>query len=217
MIAEYGADAMRLYEMFIGPLEKAAPWSTEGIQGIYRFLQRVWRLLVDDESGDEKLRPLAEGAGTREQARLAALTIAGVTEDIEAMRFNTAISKLMVYVRDVARDAPPPREGVESLLLLLSPMAPHLAEELWRRLGHEDTLAYEPWPTPDESLLVEDEITIVLQVNGKKRGELQVAKDAPREDVEALALASERVQELLAGRPAKKVVVVPGRLVNVVG
>jgi leucyl-tRNA synthetase len=217
VIAEYGADSMRLYEMFIGPLEKAAPWSTEGIQGIFRFLQRVWRLIVDEEDDAEPSRPIVAGAGTPEQARLTARTIAGVTEDIEGMRFNTAISKLMVFARDVARDAPMPREAAETLVLLLSPMAPHVAEELWRRLGHTDTLAYAPWPVADERLLVDAEITIVLQVNGKKRGELRVSPDAPREDVEALALASERVQELLAGRAPKKVIVVPGRLVNVVG
>ena len=218
VVAEFGADSMRLYEMFIGPLEKAAPWSTEGIQGIYRFLQRAWRLLLEDEGeGDDTLRPLADGDGTPEQARLTAQTIAGVTEDIEAMRFNTAISKLMVFVRDVAKDAPLPRNGAEALVLMLGPMAPHVAEELWRRLGHEDTLAYEPWPTADAALLVQDEVTIVLQVNGKKRDELRVGKDASREEIEALALASERVQKHLDGREPKKVVVVPGRLVNVVG
>jgi len=225
VVSEYGADSMRLYEMFIGPLEKAAPWSTEGIQGIYRFLQRVWRALIDEgdpgpnggEAGAEKLRPFAEGSGTPEQARLIAQTIAGVTEDLDAMRFNTAISKLMVFVRDIARDAPLPRRGAEVLVLLLSPMAPHLAEELWSRLGHTESLAYAPWPVAEAALLIEDEVTIVVQVNGKKRDELRVASDMPRAELEALALASERVQTHLAGRAPKKVIVIPGRLVNVVG
>ena len=217
VVAEYGADSMRLYEMFIGPLEKAAPWSTEGIQGIYRFLQRVWRALIDDADGEEKLRPLAPGPGTPDQARLAAQTIAGVTEDLEAMRFNTAISKLMVYVRDVAKDAPLCRHGAEVLVLLLAPMAPHLAEELWSRLGHADSLAYAPWPVADAAMLVRDEITIVVQVNGKKRDELHVPADLPGDEIEKLALASERVQAHLAGRAPKKVIVIPGRLVNVVG
>ncbi len=217
VVVEYGADSMRLYEMFIGPLEKAAPWSTEGIQGIFRFLQRVWRLLVDESAEGEPLRDLADGGGTPEQARLTARTISGVTEDLEGMRFNTAIAKLMVFVRDIAKDGPLPRTSAETLVLLLSPMAPHIGEELWRRLGHDDTLAYEPWPIADTSLLVDEEITIVLQVNGKKRDQLRVPKDASKDQIEALALESERVQSHLGGRDPKKVIVVPGRLVNVVG
>lgn len=217
VVSEYGADSVRLYEMFIGPLEKSAPWSTEGIQGIFRFLQRVWRLLIDDNDDGEKLRSLADGEGTPAQARLLAKTIAGVTDDLEGMRFNTAISKLMVYVRDVTKEAPLPRAGADALVLLLSPMAPHIAEELWRRLGRTDTLAYEPWPAADPSLLVDDEVTIVLQVNGKKRDELRVPQDASKEQIEALALASDRVRVHLGDREPKKVIVVPGRLVNIVG
>jgi leucyl-tRNA synthetase len=215
VIRSHGADSMRLYEMFIGPLEKAAPWSTEGIQGVYRFLQRCWKLLIRDDEGT--LAELPGGAGTDAQARLTARTIIGVTEDIEAMRFNTAISKLMVFVRDITRDAPLPRESAEAMVLLLAPMAPHLAEELWQRLGHGDTLAYAPWPEADASLLVEDVLLIIAQVNGKKRDELQVPKDASNEAIEALALASEKVQVHLGGRTPKKVIVVPGRLVNIVG
>jgi leucyl-tRNA synthetase len=217
VIAEYGADAMRLYEMFIGPLDKDAPWSTEGIQGVRRFLERAWRTLVDDEAPGEPLRELAPGEGTREQARLTARVVAGVTEDLEAMRFNTAISKLMVYARDVVRDAPLPRRAAEVLVLLLSPMAPHLGEELWQRLGHAKTLAYEPWPTADPALLVDESVTLVVQVNGKKRDEIRIAADAPEESVREAALALESVRRHLDGRAPKKVIVVPGRLVNVVG
>ena len=219
VVREHGADAMRLYEMFIGPLEKAAPWSTEGIQGIYRFLQRAWRLFHEegeDESSDRFLEPAA-GAGTEAQQRLTAETIASVTEDLEAMRFNTAISKLMVFARDIAREAPMPRDSAEAFLLLLAPMAPHLAEEAWERLGHDQTLAYESWPTPDERFLTRDTLTLVVQVNGKKRGEIEVPADVSREDAERAALAVENVQKALAGREPKKVIVVPGRLVNVVG
>ncbi len=215
VIASHGADSMRLYEMFIGPLEKAAPWSTEGILGIYRFLQRCWKLLIQDDSG--ALVDLVPGSGTPEQARLTARTIAGVTEDIEAMRFNTAISKLMVFVRDITRDAPLPRDAAEALVLLLAPMAPHIAEELWQALGHAESIAYAPWPEADAALLVEDVVLIVAQVNGKKRDELRVLKDATKADIEALALASEKVQAHLGGREPKKVIVVPGRLVNIVG
>ena len=217
VIAEYGADAMRLYEMFIGPLDKDAPWSTEGIQGVRRFLERAWRTLVDEEAPGEPLRELVPGEGTLDQARLTARVVAGVTEDLEAMRFNTAISKLMVYARDVVRDAPLSRRAAEVLVLLLSPMAPHLGEELWQRLGHAKTLAYEPWPTADPALLVDESVTLVVQVNGKRRDEIRIAADAPEDAVREAALALESVRRHLDGRAPKKVIVVPGRLVNVVG
>jgi leucyl-tRNA synthetase len=218
VVAEFGADSMRLYEMFIGPLEKAAPWSTEGIQGVFRFLQRSWRLLMDElpDSAD-RLRELADGEGTPEQARLTARTIHGVTEDLEEMRFNTAISKLMVFVRDIAKDAPLPRRAAEAFTLALAPMAPHLAEELWKQLGHAKTLAHEPWPEFDAALLIDERITLVVQVNGKRRAEIVVDKDAAKESIEEAALAHESVQRHLDGRAPKKVIVVPGRLVNVVG
>ncbi len=217
VIAEVGADAMRLYEMFIGPLEKAAPWSTEGIQGVYRFLQRAWRLLLDEEAPGEPLRPLAAGSGSPEQQRLLARTVQGVTDDIEQLCFNTAISKLMVFVRDVARDAPLPRRAAETLVLLLAPFAPHLAEELWRRLGHADSLACEPWPEADAAWLREEVITLAVQVNGKRRDEIQVPVGADEAVIRAAALAAPNVARHLAGREPKKVIVVPGRLVNVVG
>ncbi|MBW2425931.1 MAG: leucine--tRNA ligase [Deltaproteobacteria bacterium] len=219
VIGEHGADSMRLYEMFIGPLEKAAPWSTEGIQGIYRFLQRAWRLFHEggEDGDDERYAAPVDGPGTEDQQRLTAQTIAGVTEDLEAMRFNTAISKLMVFAREIAKDAPLPRASAEAFALLLSPMAPHFAEEVWSLLGHGESLAYKPWPVADESLLSADRITLVVQVNGKKRGEIEVPADVSKEDAEAAALAHENVQKILDGRTPKKVIVVPGRLVNVVG
>ena len=217
VIREHGADSMRLYEMFIGPLEKAAPWSTEGIQGIYRFLQRAWRLFHEEDRENEIYHAPIDGAGTDEQRRLTAQTIAGVTEDLEAMRFNTAISKLMVFARDVAKSAPFPRESAEAFTLLLAPMAPHLAEEIWSLLGNQHTLAHEPWPIVDESLLVADEITLVVQINGKKRGEIQLPADASNEVAQERALAVENVQKILDGREPKKIIVVPGRLVNIVG
>jgi leucyl-tRNA synthetase len=217
VIREHGADSMRLYEMFIGPLEKAAPWSTEGIQGIYRFLQRTWRLFHENDGENEIYRAPIDGAGSDLQRRLTAQTIAGVTEDLEAMRFNTAISKLMIFARDVAKSTPLPRKSAEALTLLLAPMAPHLAEEIWSLLGNVDTLAYESWPEADESLLLDDEITLVVQVNGKKRGEIQVPADISNEIAQERALAVENVQKILDGREPKKVIVVPGRLVNIVG
>jgi leucyl-tRNA synthetase len=217
VIHEHGVDSMRLYEMFIGPLEKAAPWSTDGIQGVYRFLQRAWRLFHAGDVEDETYRAPIEGAGTKHQRRLTAQTILGVTEDLEAMRFNTAISKLMVFSRDITKEAPLPFESAKAFTLLLAPMAPHLAEELWSLLGFENSLSHESWPEADERLIVEDEITLIVQVNGKKRGEILVPADVSQEVAEERALAVENVQKSLAGRTPRKVILVPGRLVNFVG
>jgi leucyl-tRNA synthetase len=208
---------MRLYEMFMGPLEKGAPWSDESIPGLYRFLQRTQRLFVAEGDAGEIPAPLAEGEGTESQARLTARTIQGVTEDLEAMRFNTAISKLMVFTRDICAEAPLPRAAAECFALLLSPFAPHLAEELWEQLGHTRSLATESWPEPDPDRLVQETITLVAQVNGKRRDQIEVPADADEETIRAAALASERVQRHLGGREPKKVIVVPGRLVNLVG
>jgi leucyl-tRNA synthetase len=217
VIARWGTDALRLYEMFMGPLEKGAPWSDESIPGLYRFLQRTHRLFVTEGETGETAAPLAEGEGTESQARLTARTIQGVTDDLEAMRFNTAISKLMVFTRDICAEAPLPRAAAESFALLLAPFAPHLAEELWEQMEHAHSLATEPWPEPDPDRLVQETITLVAQVNGKRRDEIEVPADADEETIRAAALASERVQRHLGGREPKKVIVVPGRLVNLVG
>ena len=217
VIERFGADSMRLYEMFIGPVEKSAPWSTDGIQGVRRFLERSWRLLVqEDASGNETSRTLGEEASEAE-ARLLAQTISGVTDDFEALRFNTAISKLMVFVRDVAGEKRLSRASAEALVLMLSPLAPHIAEELWHRLGHEQSLVHEKWPEADPEQLLEDTVTLVVQVNGKRRGEIEVSTEASDDALRETALAVEAVQKHLEGRSPKKVIVVPGRLVNVVG
>ena len=165
----------------------------------------------------EKPSPIIEGAGTEAQARLTARTVHGVTQDIEEMQFNTAISKLMVFVRDIVKAGPLPRDAAETFLLLLAPFAPHLAEELWQRLGHAASLAREPWPTADAALLVEDTLTLAVQVNGKRRSEIRVPRDAGEAAVRAIALEDAAVTRHLDGREPKKVIVVPGRLVNVVG
>jgi leucyl-tRNA synthetase len=217
VIDEHGADAMRLYEMFIGPLEKAAPWSTEGIQGVYRFLQRVWRLFIDEDSPGEPLRSLGPDRGSRDQQRLLARTIAGVTKDIDELGFNTAISKLMVFTRDIVKDAPLPREAGEAFVLLLAPFAPHLAEEIWQRLGHTRSLADSPWPAADPACLVSETMRLAVQVNGKRRDEIEVPVDADESAIRAAALAAPNVRKHLEGRTPKKVIVVPGRLVNIVG
>jgi leucyl-tRNA synthetase len=216
VIDEYGADSMRLYELFMGPLEKGAPWSTEGIPGCFRFLQRAYRLFVDEESEGEPVRELVDGDGSEAQARLTARTIDGVTRDLENTQPNTAISKLMVWSREIGRNGPLPRKAAEAFLLMLSPFAPHLAEELWNRIGHAESLAHEPWPEADPALLVTDTITLAVQVNGKRRDEIEVPSDADEEEIKAAALASESVQRHLGSGELRKVIVVPGRLVNLV-
>ncbi len=216
MIDQFGADSLRLYTLFMGPLEKGAPWSTDGIPGCHRFLQRSYRLFVDETAEDEPTRDLAAGSGTDEQQRLTAKTIAGVTEDMENIQPNTAIAKLMVFVRDIGKDAPMPRDAGEAFLRLLGPIAPHLAEELWARLGHETSIGLAQWPSYDETLLAEDTITLAVQVNGKRRGEIQIAKDAEEEAIHAAALGNSDVQRHVGGKTPRKVIVVPGRLVNIV-
>jgi len=217
VIERWGTDTLRLYEMFMGPLEKGAPWSDESIPGLHRFLQRVDRLVAADGEDDGSSPALVEDEGSDAQARLTARTIEGVTNDIEAMRFNTAISKLMVFSRDVVADATLPRAAAETFALLLAPFAPHLAEDLWRRLGHDGSLAREPWPEADPALLVQETLKLVAQVNGKRRDEIEVPADADDDAIREAALASEKVQRHLGGREPRKVIVVPGRLVNIVG
>jgi leucyl-tRNA synthetase len=215
VVAEYGADSLRLYEMFMGPLEQTKPWSTRGVEGVHRFLARVYRLLLDEETG-ALAETLTDAAPSREQLRALHAVVRKVGEDIEGLRFNTAIAAMMEFVNAAYKWDAVPRAVAEPFVLVLSPFAPHLAEELWAKLGHADTLAYEPWPAYDEALLVEDEKEIAVQVNGKMRGTVRVAADAPKEAVLAAAKAVENVQRHLHGQIIRKEIVVPGRLVNFV-
>ena len=210
-VGEFGADSLRVFEMFMGPLEMVKPWSTRGAEGVYRFLGRVWRLfcdedgnlLVDDSAADAKL------------VKVLHQTIKKVGEDTEALAFNTAISQMMIFVNELTAQESRPRTILEPFVLLLAPYAPHLAEELWQRLGHPQSLTYEPWPTHNESLLIETSIQVVVQVNGKVRARLAVPAAATKEELERLALAHPEVQPYLAGKQVKKLIVVPGKLVNI--
>ncbi len=215
IIAEYGTDAMRLYEMFMGPLDKGAPWSTDAIPGVSRFLQRVYRLIMGDRD-DQDILSLVEGTGTPAQARLTAETIQGVTQDLEEMGFNTAISKLMVFVRDICKEAPLPRVSAEAFLMLLCPFAPHIAEELWEYVGNAPSIALQPWPMYDPALIVKEEMTIPLQVNGKLRSKIVVPADASKEAILAVAQKDEKVAEWLQGATLRKVIYVEKKLVNFV-
>jgi len=216
VIEEFGADAMRLYEMFIGPLAKAAPWSTDGIPGVARFLARAYRLVCEEADSGDRVRELASGPGSDAQRRLLAQTIEKVTRDCEALEFNTAISALMVFVRDIEKDGPAPRAVVESFVLLLAPLAPHLAEELWQRLGHAESLVREPWPLADPAFLKVDEIELSVQVAGKMRDRVRVPADADEPTALAAALASENVRKHLGTGHPRRVIYVPGRLINLV-
>jgi leucyl-tRNA synthetase len=214
MIERFGADAVRLYEMFMGPLEAMKPWSTRGVEGVTRFLDRVWRLIVDEDG--RVSQAVVDDAPAAEQQRLLHRTIKKVTEDLEALRFNTAISHMMVFTNELTKLGRRPRALLEPLVLLLAPFAPHLCEELWERLGHAPSIARQPWPTFDPSIVVSDRIEIPIQVNGRLRSKIEVSADWTDEQVVALAKQDAKLVEWLRGRPPRKVIYVPKKLVNFV-
>ncbi len=224
VVARYGADSLRLYEMFMGPLEQVKPWSMRGVEGVHRFLNRVWRLLVetspDDENVDSIDSPLrsavADVKPSREQLRVLHQTIEKVGSDIEGLRFNTAIAAMMEFVNAANKWPEVPVAVARDFVLILSPFAPHLAEELWRKLGGADTLAYEDWPLVVEEYLQEDEIEIAVQVNGKVRGSVRVAPDASKDKILALARSDENVARYLDNGNVRREIYVPGRIVNFV-
>jgi leucyl-tRNA synthetase len=217
VVNEYGADSMRLYEMFMGPLEATKPWSMRGVEGVHRFLSRVWRLLIDDRAKEMKFSDAVKDVEPdRETQRLLHITIKRVTQDLEELRFNTAIAAMMEFSNHLTGLKVRPRKVLETLVLILSPFAPHLAEELWSALGRNSTLAYEPWPQFDEALTKSDQVEVPIQVNGKLRARKTVPADIDDESLRKLALADERVQVLIAGKQVKKVIVVPKKLVNIV-
>jgi leucyl-tRNA synthetase len=218
VISEYGADSLRLYEMFMGPLEQMKPWSIKGVEGVYRFLGRVWRMAMEENQEGTWVvsTDLAEIPLTSAQLRVAHATIKKVTSDIRDLAFNTAISQMMVFTNEFVNAKPRPIEALRILLPLLSPFAPHIAEELWQRLGFPGQASTHPWPVHDEACLVENEIELVVQVNGKVRERLTVSKQATTEEIEQAARTSAKVLEATAGLAIVKVIVVPGKLVNIV-
>ena len=217
VVREYGADSLRLYEMFMGPLEATKPWSMAGVGGVRSFLDRSWRLLVDELAEETTLSAaVTDDEATAEQLRVLHRTIKAVTHDLDAMAFNTAIARMMEYVNFFTGQKQRPRAALEPFVLLLSPFAPHLAEELWSLLGHEQSLAYEPWPAFDDELTRDATVEIAVQVQGKLRSRLQLPPDADKAAMEAAARSDERVKEHLEGKQVVRVIVVPGRLVNFV-
>ncbi|WP_342441328.1 leucine--tRNA ligase [Lysinibacillus sp. FSL K6-0075] len=214
IISSHGADTLRLYEMFMGPLEASVAWSTNGLDGARRFLDRIWRLFVNEEDGAISAKIQVSNNQLLEKAYHQ--TVKKVTEDYEGIRFNTAISQMMVFINDCYKADVIPTAYAEGFVKMLAPIAPHIAEELWQLLGHKSTLSYEQWPTYDETKLVDDEVEIAVQVAGKVRAKIVVAKEASKEDIEKVALADEKVQEYMAGKNLVKIIVIPGKLVNIV-
>ncbi|HZZ28426.1 MAG TPA: leucine--tRNA ligase [Pirellulales bacterium] len=220
VVEEYGADSLRLYEMFMGPLEATKPWSMAGVNGVFGFLGRAWRMIVADQAEQMQLNSaLQKVAPTDEQNRTLHKTIAAVTKDLDHLDFNTAIARMMEFTNFFTKETVRPWEAMEKFVLLLSPFAPHIAEELWQVLGHDKTLAYEPWPQVDPHWLQEETVEVPVQINGKLRGKITMAAGAAATDpkaLEAAAKADPKIAELLAGKTIVKVVAVPGRLVNFV-
>ncbi len=214
IVNEFGADTLRIYEMFMGPLEATKPWNTNGVEGSHRFLSRVYRMFVDD-NGSLSAK-ISDGGGTDEFKRTWHKTIKKVTEDMEALRFNTAISQLMIFTNDAYKQEELPRQAMEDFIQLLSPLAPHIAEELWEKMGRSDSLTYAAWPKFDEAWTTESEVEIVVQVNGKIVQRANVQKDWDAKALEDHAMSLENVQNVLAGKTVRKVIAVPGKLVNIV-
>jgi leucyl-tRNA synthetase len=210
----HGADTLRLYEMFMGPLDASIAWSENGLDGARRFLDRVWRMMVNEDGALKEV--VFDGQGTDQMTLTYHQTVKKVTDDFEALRFNTGISQLMVFVNEAYKQEKLSRSHLEGFLKLLSPVAPHVSEELWSKLGHEASIAYATWPVHDESWLTEDEVEIVIQVNGKVRSKMNISKEASKEDMEETALNNEQVKESVEGKTIRKVIAVPGRLVNIV-
>ncbi len=218
IIAEYGADAVRLFEMFMGPLEQMKPWSSKGVEGVYRFLGRVWRLVMEenDEGSWQVSSSMSDEEPPESILRTLHATINKVTDDLEKLSFNTAIAQLMILVNELTKANLHPRTVIEPLVLMLAPMAPHIAEELWKQLGHSESLAYEPWPKADPRYLKQTTIEIPAQINGKVRATLMLAPEATQEEALEAAKAAEALQSWLQGKSIAKVIYVPGKILNLV-
>lgn len=213
IVDQYGADTLRLYEMFMGPLEESVPWDEKGLHGANKWVQRVWRLLMDDNN---HLRDRVSTYNDGKLTKVYNQTVKKVTDDFERMHFNTAISQLMVFVNEAYKVDVLPVEYMEGFVKMIAPLMPHLAEELWSQFNESETITYQPWPTYDEKALVEDEVEMIVQVNGKVRAKIKMAKDADNKDVEDAALANEHVHSFVDGKDVKKVIVIPNRIVNIV-
>ncbi|KYG26648.1 leucine--tRNA ligase [Alkalihalobacillus trypoxylicola] len=215
VVESHGADTLRLYEMFMGPLDASIAWSTNGLDGSRRFLDRIWRLLINEQT-NELSDVVQDCISNDDFTRVYHQTVKKVSDDLEGLRFNVAISQLMVFTNEAYKQDKLPKEIIEGFVKLLAPIVPHLAEELWHKLGHEDSISYVSWPHYDEKWLVENEVEVVVQLNGKVKAKLVIPADANREQMQELALADEKVQDALDGKSVKKIIAVPGKLINIV-
>jgi leucyl-tRNA synthetase len=213
MFRAYGADTFRVYEMSMGPLDLSRPWETRAVVGAQRFLQRLWRNVIDEATGDLLVTDDAPDLATK---RLLHKTIATLRADFDGLRFNTAIARLIELNNALTKLPNVPREAVEALVVMTAPVAPHIAEELWARLGHPESLTFEDFPVADPALLVNDTVTCVVQVQGKVRERLEVAADIAEEELQAQALASDKIKAALVGKVVRKVIVRAPNLVNIV-
>ncbi|WP_173940277.1 leucine--tRNA ligase [Staphylococcus aureus] len=213
IVQSHGADTLRLYEMFMGPLDAAIAWSEKGLDGSRRFLDRVWRLMVNE---DGKLSSKIVTTNNKSLDKVYNQTVKKVTEDFETLGFNTAISQLMVFINECYKVDEVYKPYIEGFVKMLAPIAPHIGEELWSKLGHEESITYQPWPTYDEALLVDDEVEIVVQVNGKLRAKIKIAKDTSKEEMQEIALSNDNVKASIEGKDIMKVIAVPQKLVNIV-
>ncbi|HEJ7783002.1 TPA: leucine--tRNA ligase [Staphylococcus aureus] len=213
IVQSHGADTLRLYEMFMGPLDAAIAWSEKGLDGSRRFLDRVWRLMVNE---DGTLSSKIVTTNNKSLDKVYNQTVKKVTEDFETLGFNTAISQLMVFINECYKVDEVYKPYIEGFVKMLAPIAPHIGEELWSKLGHEESITYQPWPTYDEALLVDDEVEIVVQVNGKLRAKIKIAKDTSKEEIQEIALSNDNVKASIEGKDIMKVIAVPQKLVNIV-
>ncbi|MBG3376303.1 leucine--tRNA ligase [Staphylococcus aureus] len=213
IVQSHGADTLRLYEMFMGPLDAAIAWSEKGLDGSRRFLDRVWRLMVNE---DGTLSSKIVTTNNKSLDKVYNQTVKKVTEDFETLGFNTAISQLMVFINECYKVDEVYKPYIEGFVKMLAPIAPHIGEELWSKLGHEESITYQPWPTYDEALLVDDEVEIVVQVNGKLRAKIKIAKDTSKEEMQEIALSNDNVKASIEGKDIMKVIDVPQKLVNIV-
>jgi leucyl-tRNA synthetase len=216
MYESYGADTLRLYEMTTGPLDQSRPWNTKDVVGVYRLLQRIWRNVVEEDTGEVTVTDDAPDVETQRALHRA---VDAVRDGMDKMRFNVSIAKITELNNHLTGRYPNggvPRSVIEPLVLLLAPLAPHIGEELWSRLGHPDSLAYEPFPQADPGLLVDETVEVPVQVNGKVRTRIDVPADADASAMEAAARADDKVRALLEGKTVRKVIAVPGRMINFV-
>ncbi|KGO28023.1 hypothetical protein Q757_07300, partial [Oenococcus alcoholitolerans] len=213
IVGKYGADTLRAYEMFMGPLTQAKPWNTDSLAGIRRYLDRVWRLFVDD---DGALDPAIVDENDHKLDKIFNQTVKKVTEDYSNMHFNTAISQLMVFINEANKVEKLPKDYMSAFLQLLNPVAPHITEELWQRLGHKETIAYASWPKYDPNKIAEDNLDMAIQINGKVRSHIEVASDITAADLSKAALENDRIKELTHDKKIVKVIAIPKRIINIV-